>query len=351
MRGQPVIQLVTHLQAASAFVVALTLAGVLVLFPRASSAQAAPLTIVVPWASGGGTDKAARVIADLLARELAQPVRVENRTGNNGVTGHQSIADATPDGLTIGIATFEITTLHTLGLTPLRYTDYTVLSPGFVNVPGVHVKADSPYKTLNDLLEAVKKQPGKLKSSGSGLGSSWHLSMVGLLRDRGLPVDAVEWVPSQGSAPALKSLQAGEIDFTTNGIGESRALFESGKVRTLAHLFFTPLIGPFITVPTLQQAVGSSFNMYSWGMVVAPKNLQPAVQMQLTTALRRVYLSSEYKARISELGLLLLPYEPPAKLGESLYAEDYRNTRILTALGLAKSPPNFSKPVLNAFKP
>lgn len=344
-------QLLDHVPAASAFVAVFALAGALLLLPRASSAQAAPVTIVVPWAAGGGTDKAARVIADLLGRELAQPVKVENRTGNNGVTGHQSIAEAAPDGLTIGIATFEITTLHTLGLTPIKYTDYTVLSPGFVNVPGVHVKADSPYKTLNDLLEAIKKQPGKLKSSGSGVGSSWHLSMVGLLRDRGLPADAVQWVPSQGSAPALKSLQDGEIDFTTNGIGESRALFESGKVRTLAHLFFTPLIGPFIAVPTVQQAIGSSFTMYSWGMIVAPKNLQPDAELRLVSALRRVYLSAEYKKRIGELGLLMLPYEPPAKLKDSLYAEDLRNNRILTALGLAKTPPHSEKVLTKATLP
>lgn len=208
MREQPA----NRFQAASAFFVALALAlaGALVLFPRAANAQGLPLTIVVTWASGGGTDKAARVNADFLARGLGQPVKVNNQTGNNNVAGHQSVAEAAPDGLTIGIGIFKITTLHPPGLTPLKFTGYTI---------------------------------------------------------------------------------------------------------------------------------------------VAPKNMQPTAQTRFTTALRRVYLSSKYKQRIGELGLLLLPYKPPAKLGEGFHAENYRNTRIPTALGLAKSSANTGKSVLKASLP
>ncbi|CAN0274867.1 unnamed protein product, partial [Chrysoparadoxa australica] len=86
-----------------------------------------PVTMIVPWGAGGGTDATARMIASLLEAEIGVPVPVENRTGGSGVIGHSAIADADPDGQTIGVATLEIGTMHNLGLTDLDYTGYTPL--------------------------------------------------------------------------------------------------------------------------------------------------------------------------------------------------------------------------------
>jgi tripartite-type tricarboxylate transporter receptor subunit TctC len=132
-----------------------------------------PITLIVPWAAGGGTDATARIIGTLLEKEVGQPVNVVNRTGGSGVVGHSAIAQATPDGYTIGIITVEIGMMHWQGLTDLTGASYTPL--GLVNFDpaGLQVAADSPYKTANDLIAAIKANPGKLKASGTGQGGIW----------------------------------------------------------------------------------------------------------------------------------------------------------------------------------
>jgi tripartite-type tricarboxylate transporter receptor subunit TctC len=133
-----------------------------------------PITLIVPWGAGGGTDATARIIGSLLEKDLGQPVNVVNRTGGSGVVGHSAIATAAPDGYTIGVATVEIGMMHWQGLTELTGTSYTPI--GLVNADpaGVQVRADSPYKTINDLLAAIKANPGKLKATGTGQGG--HLA-------------------------------------------------------------------------------------------------------------------------------------------------------------------------------
>ena len=114
-----------------------------------------PITLIVPWGAGGGTDATARIIGSLLEKDLGQPVNVVNRTGGSGVVGHSAIATAAPDGYTIGVATVEIGMMHWQGLTALNGDSYTPL--GLVNADpaGVQVRSDSPYKTVNDLVAAI----------------------------------------------------------------------------------------------------------------------------------------------------------------------------------------------------
>ena len=111
-----------------------------------------PVTLIVPWGAGGGTDATARIIGSLLEKEIGQPVTVVNRTGGSGVVGHAAIASAAPDGYTIGMATVEIGMMHWQGLTDLNGASYTPLALVNADPAGVQVRADSPYKTINDLL-------------------------------------------------------------------------------------------------------------------------------------------------------------------------------------------------------
>ena len=142
----------------------LALALTLVAGVAAAAYPDRPITLIVPWAAGGGTDATARIIGTLLEKELGQPVNVVNRTGGSGVVGHSAIASAAPDGYTIGVLTVEIGMMHWQGLTELTGTSYTPI--GLVNVDpaGLSVAADSPYKTANDLIAAIKANPGKLKA-------------------------------------------------------------------------------------------------------------------------------------------------------------------------------------------
>src|SRR6187401_95305 len=124
-----------------------------------------PITLIVPWGAGGGTDATARIIASLMEKELGQPVNVVNRTGGSGVVGHSAIAQGAPDGYTIGLITVEIGMMHWQGLTELSGASYTPI--GLVNADpaGIQVRADPPYKTVKDLTDAIKANPGKFKAS------------------------------------------------------------------------------------------------------------------------------------------------------------------------------------------
>ena len=192
-----------------------------------------PITLIVPWGAGGGTDATARIIGSLLEKELGQPVNVVNRTGGNGVVGHAAIASAAPDGYTIGLATVEISMMHWQGLTELTGASYTPLALVNADPAGIQVRADAPYKTVQDLLAAIKANPGKLKASGTGQGGIWHLALAGLLRDQKIDPAAVPWVPSNGAAPGLQDMVAGGVDIAPVSLPEARALIDAGKVKSL----------------------------------------------------------------------------------------------------------------------
>ena len=213
---------------------ALSLGLTLVGSAVAQSYPSRPITMVVPWGAGGGTDATARIVAALMEKEMGQPVNVVNRTGGNGVVGHSAIATAPADGYTIGMITVEISMMHWAGLTELNPKDYTPLSLMNIDPAAVTVRADSPYKTVNDLLNAVKANPGKFKASGTGQGGIWHLALAGMLKDQKLDVSAAPWVPSNGAAPAMNDLAAGGVEFVTCSLPESRALIDAGKARPLA---------------------------------------------------------------------------------------------------------------------
>src|SRR6186997_486081 len=108
-----------------------------------------PITLIVPWGAGGGTDATARIIGSLLEKELGQPVNVVNRTGGSGVVGHQAIATSPPDGYTIGMITVEIGMMHWQGLTELSGASYTPIGLVNADAAGIEVAADSPYKSVN----------------------------------------------------------------------------------------------------------------------------------------------------------------------------------------------------------
>ena len=167
-----------------------------------------PIQLIVPWAAGGGTDATARIIGTLLEKELGQPVTVVNRTGGSGVVGHSAIAGAPADGYTIGIITVEIGMMHWQGLTDLTGASFTPLALVNADPAGVQVAADAPYKSVNELLAAIKANPGKMKASGTGQGGIWHLAIAGMLKDLNVDPASVPWVPSNGAAPGLQDLVA-----------------------------------------------------------------------------------------------------------------------------------------------
>src|SRR3954449_10765564 len=269
------------------------------------SAQAAyperPITLIVPWGAGGGTDATARIIGSLLEKELGQPVNVVNRTGGSGVVGHQAIAGAQPDGYTIGLITVEISMMHWQGLTDLSGASYTPI--GLVNIDpaGLQVRADAPYKTAMDLVSAIKANPGKFKASGTGQGGIWHLAIAGMLKDLKVDAGAAPWVPSNGAAPGLQDLVAGGVEIVPCSLPEARSLIDAGKVKSLAVMADAPA-GLYPNVPTLKAATGSDWKLGAWRGIAAPKGLPNDVRDKLVAAIKKIAASKEYTEFMASRG-------------------------------------------------
>jgi tripartite-type tricarboxylate transporter receptor subunit TctC len=293
-----------------------------------------PVQLIVPWGAGGGTDATARIIATLLEKELKQPFNVVNRTGGSGVVGHDAIAKAAPDGYTIGLITVEITMMHHVGLTQLKHTDYTPI--GLVNADpaAINVRADSPYKTVKDLLAAIKANPGKMKASGTGQGGIWHLAIAGLLKEQGIDPNALPWVPSNGAAPGMQDMIAGGVDVVPCSIPEARPMIDAGKARALVIMDANPP-ALYPNVPTLKKELGTNWQIAAWRVIAAPKGIPADVQKTLATALKKVYDSKDYKDFMASRGFGVVWADPQAT-AKFMAESDANLGGALKAVGLAK---------------
>jgi tripartite-type tricarboxylate transporter receptor subunit TctC len=253
-----------------------------------------PVTLICPWAAGGGTDATARIIGTLMEKEFGQPVNVVNRTGGSGVVGHAAISSAAPDGFTIGIITVEINMMHWQGLTDLTYKSYTPLGQMNSDPGGVQVANNSPYGNVKDLLAAIKANPGKMKASGTGQGGIWHLGLAGMLLGAGIDPGSVPWVPSNGAAPAMQDLAAGGIDIVTCSLPEARAIIEAGKAKSLAVMGDTRN-NIFPNVPTLKEATGSDWTIAAWRGIAGPKGMPANIAGAYEATLKKIYDSKEYQ--------------------------------------------------------
>jgi tripartite-type tricarboxylate transporter receptor subunit TctC len=293
-----------------------------------------PITLIVPWGAGGGTDATARIIGSLMEKDLGQPVNVVNRTGGSGVVGHAAIASAQPDGYTIGLATVEIGMMHWQGLTELTSASYTPI--GLVNADpaGVQVRADSPYKTVNELLAAIKANPGKFKASGTGQGGIWHLAIAGLLRDQKIDPAALPWVPSNGAAPGLQDMVAGGIEVAPVSLPEARSLIDAGKVKSLAIMNDKPS-ALYPNVPTLKSALGSDWTMAAWRGIVAPKGLPAPIRDKLAESVRKVAASKEYNEFMTSRGFGVI-YASPDDFSKFMVKSNSELGATMKAVGLVK---------------
>ncbi|MDM0000109.1 tripartite tricarboxylate transporter substrate binding protein [Variovorax sp. J22P240] len=295
---------------------------------------ARPITLIVPWGAGGGTDATARIVGSLLEKELGQPVTVVNRTGGSGVVGHAAIASAAPDGYTIGLATVEIGMMHWQGLTELTGASYTPI--GLVNADpaGVQVRADAPYKSITELLAAIKASPGKMKASGTGQGGIWHLAIAGLLRDQKIDPAAVPWVPSNGAAPGLQDMVAGGVDIAPVSLPEARSLIDAGKVKSLVIMSDKPS-ALYPNIPTLKSAVGSDWTMAAWRGIVAPKGIPNDVRDKLSAAVKKVAASKDYTDFMASRGFGVT-YAGPEDFGKFMAKSDAELGATMKAVGIAK---------------
>jgi tripartite-type tricarboxylate transporter receptor subunit TctC len=294
-----------------------------------------PVTIIVPWGAGGGTDTITRIFAIGFEKELGVPVNVVNRTGGNGIVGHEAIVSARPDGYTIGMATSEITYFKTLGLGEITPDDFDLISRIALIPAGVTVRADSDYENLDEFLAAIRSEPkNTFSSSGSGLGGPWHMAIAGLVKAAGMAPDKVQWIPSQGGAPALQDMLAGGISMFTGSPVEAKALMEAGEVRTLA-IMSEKRSPAFPNVPTVKEASGLDWTLENWFGLVLPKGVPAEVRSIIIEKARAAQQYPEVQDALAQRGITPV-WDGPE--GFTSFASSFTETAaaLLTELGIAK---------------
>jgi tripartite-type tricarboxylate transporter receptor subunit TctC len=315
---------------------ALALAGLIVTaVPSWAEFPDRPVQLLVPWAAGGGMDAVMRIFANGLETELKVPVNVVNRTGGGGLTGHTAIANAAPDGYTVGGVSPEISFYKTLGLGDITTDSLDLFSRVSLIPAGLTVKADSPYKTVADYLKAVKDSPeGTLMASGTGVGGSWHIASGGLLKAAGIAPGAVRWVPSNGGAPALQDLAAGGISVFTGSPIEAKAMLDAGRVRTI--LMMTNERHPaFPDVPSAKEA-GIDWTYENWFALAAPKGLPADRRKVLFDAAERAMQREDVRKGMADRGITPV-WDKPAEFAAYVKTFAERGNAVLKDLGLAKN--------------
>jgi tripartite-type tricarboxylate transporter receptor subunit TctC len=224
--------------------------------------------------------------------------------------------------------------MHWQGLTELSGASYTPI--GLVNFDpaGVQVAADSPYKSVNELVAAIKASPGKFKASGTGQGGIWHLAIAGMLQDLKVDPASVPWVPSNGAAPGLQDLVAGGVQIAPVSLPEARSLIDAGKVKSLAVMAEAPA-GLYPNVPTLKAATGSNWTMGAWRGIAAPKNLPPEARDKLAAAIRKIAASKEYVDFMAQRGFGVI-YQGPEDFAKYMAKSDADLGATMKAVGIVK---------------
>lgn len=292
-----------------------------------------PITLVVPWAAGGGTDAVARIVAAGLEKELGKPVNVVNRTGGGGVVGHTEMVNAKPDGYTIGLATAEVTTFYWSNTAPFTYEKLTPIALVNFDSAAFNVAANSSWANLRAALDDIKKQPaGKFKLSGMAAGAAYHLAFAGLLQLEGIDPKAVVVVPSQGAAPGFQELASGGVQIVPSSLPEGKPMFDAGRVKSLA-VMSKEKIGAFPAVPTVKEAIGKDYEGGTWRGLAAPAGVPADVVARLVEAADKVANSEEYKKFLAERGFGHAFAKGPA-FGEFLATQHKQNGEIMGALGL-----------------
>lgn len=294
-----------------------------------------PIEMIVPWGAGGGTDAVGRIFAQLLQENLGQPVNVVNRTGGSGVVGHTAIAKAKPDGYTMGVMTIEIDMMHWQGLTDLTHEDFDIL--GMVNADpgGLMVPSDSEWQDAAALRDAIKgAEPGTFKASGTGQGGIWHLNLLGWLMSEGIPVEAVTWVPSEGSVAGLTDMVAGGVNMVPSSLAEGRALIEADKVLPLASMS-AERQALFPDTPTIKEATGSDWQLSVWRTIVVPKGLPEDARARLAEAVKAAYDDPTYQNFMNERGFGLR-WMGPEEASAQVASDDASLGAVMKEAGLAK---------------
>jgi tripartite-type tricarboxylate transporter receptor subunit TctC len=287
--------------AVAAFIVAAAAAA------SAQSFPSRPVRIFVPYPAGGGVDVLTRTLGDVVSKQWGQSVVVENRPGAGGVIASQAVVTAAPDGYTlIMVASGHATNPLLYAKIPYdTFKDFTPISLLASSPNILLVRADSPFKTMADLIAAAKAKPGSLSFAHAGTGTSTHLAGELLKSLARIDLNAI---PYKGGAPSINDLLGGQIPLSFNNGPESVGQLQAGTLRALA--VTTAERAPFLPdVPSMSEAVPGYDTGVWWGLL-GPANMPADVLAKLSHDFVAALNTDPVKERLGKLGALPIGSSP-----------------------------------------
>lgn len=284
---------------------ALTAIGALSLAATSQPASAQkypdrPVRVIVSYPAGGTTDILARMVSDALARKLGQPFVVENRPGAGTAIAAQALTRAAPDGYTLLVSTGSTTALLPLlhsnpGYTPEQLTGVAMIgrSPLALDVP-----AQSPFKSVADLVAFGKANPNKLNLATQGAGATSHLTAELFRAATGITFTPVHY---SGSAPGLTATIAGQVDMYFDGVATSAPQIKEGRLRGLA-VTSERRMPNLPDVPTMRELGYPDVTVYAWYGVMAPAGTPAPIVELLNREINTIIQSREVQERLERDG-------------------------------------------------
>lgn len=289
-----------------------------------------PINLIVPFNAGGGTDLLVRGFAPYFAEAVGGDVFVSNMAGGSGTVAASALQGQRPDGHQMGYFSVTIATIQPqIRNVPYGVDSWTPICSVAASPTMLFVNIDSPFQTMEDVVAAVRENPGDLVYGSSGPGAITHLTMVSAFSGLGI-LDDVVHLPFQGSGPAMQALTAGTIQF----FGDTEILMSRGDVRPLV-VFNAERLENFPDVPTAAEiGIEAPLNeLYLWGGLFAPAGVEPGVVAQLETACETAVQSDGFRDFAAGSGTVIA-YRGAEDFDAFFRAQYEANSALIEAAGL-----------------
>jgi tripartite-type tricarboxylate transporter receptor subunit TctC len=269
-----------------------------------------PVRWVVAYPAGGGSDFLARQLSPQLAKQLGQSIVIDNRPGAAGIIGTDNAAKSPPDGYTIVTGDNGAMVFHEAMYKKIPYSPGDLAPVGFMaRFPLIlAVNPNAGFASGKQLLDDIKKNPGKFSYASPGVGSPHHLAME-LLKDRTKAF--VVHVPYRGTAMAVQDVIAGQVPMMVLDTAAGLPQIRSGKVKALA-VMSKKRIPSLPDVPTLDELGVKDFEVAAWQGLFVPKGTPADIVTRLTAEMNKAIATPEVKAKLEDFGLEVTPSDGPA---------------------------------------
>jgi tripartite-type tricarboxylate transporter receptor subunit TctC len=318
------------------FAVALIAAAVALGAAQAQDFPNRPITLVVPYAAGGGNDVMARIVGEKMSKTLGQQVVIDNRPGAGGALATRQVAKAAPDGYTLVIGGTGSLAVNPTLQPNVGYDVRKDFAPvGMIGSSAmiVLIHPSIPAKSIPELIALAKKQPGKLTFASAGVGSGIHLGAELFANMAGIKL---VHVPYKGTGPALTDLMGGHVSIYFSSLPSAIGIVKDGKVRALA-VTGTKRSKIFPDLPTVAEAALPGFEAGLRYGVVAPAGTPRPIVDKLNAALRQALADPDTIARIARDGTEAVP-SSPEEYATDIDREERKWSEVVKRAGLAAKP-------------